>query len=133
MATKTITLTGAEVAVTGLDACWNKWCHVAGNSQILDSSDYINNAPESDHIALWYEVFTGGDINRAFQIAIGCFAWQNNTFIRYQQDGNWSGWKNIADGGNAQTLGTHSVSDFVLKSDYDALAARVSALEGGTT
>lgn len=38
-----------------------------------------------------------------------------------------------ADGGNAATLETHPASDFVLKSDYDALAARVAALEGGTT
>ena len=45
----------------------------------------------------------------------------------------WSSWKNIADDGNAATLETHPASDFVLKSDYDALAARVAALEGGTT
>ena len=38
-----------------------------------------------------------------------------------------------ADGGNAATLQTHPASDFVLKSDYDALEARVAALEGGTT
>lgn len=33
---------------------------------------------------------------------------------------------------NAATLEAHPASDFVLKSEYDALAARVSALEGGT-
>ena len=42
-------------------------------------------------------------------------------------------WTNIADGGNAATLENHPASDFVLKSEYDALAARVAALEGGTT
>lgn len=47
--------------------------------------------------------------------------------------GNWSSWFNIADFGNAATLGTRPASDFVLKTDYDALAARVAALEGGTT
>jgi len=38
-------------------------------------------------------------------------------------------WQKIADGGNAQTLGSHPASDFALKSDLDALAARVAALE----
>lgn len=38
-----------------------------------------------------------------------------------------------ANGGNAATLESHPASDFVLKADYDALAARVAALEGGTT
>ena len=36
-------------------------------------------------------------------MAFGCYNWQNKAFIRYQHDGNWSGWKNIADGGNAST------------------------------
>ena len=34
---------------------------------------------------------------------------------------------------NANNLESHPASDFVLKSDYDALVARVAALEGGTT
>lgn len=38
-----------------------------------------------------------------------------------------------ANGGDAATLGSHPASDFVLKSDYDALAARVAALEARTT
>ena len=44
-----------------------------------------------------------------------------------------SEWKPVNDGGNASMLETHPASDFVLKSDYDALAARVAALEGGTS
>ena len=53
--------------------------------------------------------------------------------------GVFSGWVQIntktlpANGGNAYTLESHPATDFVLKSDYDALAARVAALEGGTT
>ena len=43
---------------------------------------------------------------------------------------DWSTWQKINDGGNAATLESHPASDFVLKSDYDALAARVAALEG---
>ena len=38
-----------------------------------------------------------------------------------------------ANGGDAATLGSHPASDFVLKTDYDALAARVAALEARTT
>lgn len=38
----------------------------------------------------------------------------------------------VAYADNAATLQTHPASDFVLKSEYDALAARVAALEGGT-
>lgn len=45
----------------------------------------------------------------------------------------WDEWKMFSDGGNAATLETHPASDFVLKSDYEALEARVAALEGGTT
>ena len=48
-------------------------------------------------------------------------------------DGRYTDWQKLCDGGNAATLETHPASDFVLKSDYDALAARVAALEGGTT
>ena len=43
----------------------------------------------------------------------------------------WTPWRNTADGGNAALVGNHPSSDFVLKSDYDALVARVAALEGG--
>ena len=85
--------------------CWNKWECVVGNSKDTSSSDYIINAPESSG-ALWYEVFTGGIANRAFQIAFGCFRHQRKTFIRYKHDSVWSGWHNIADGGNANTANT---------------------------
>ena len=54
-------------------------------------------------------------------------------FIRHFTGHFWSPWKNIADCGNATTLETHPASDFVLKTEYEALAARVAALEGGTT
>ena len=52
----------------------------------------------------------------------------------FTSSGEWNGdWTRLNDGGNAATLENHPASDFVLKSDYDALAARVAALEGGTT
>ena len=51
-------------------------------------------------------------------------------YIRAYVNGEYTPWKSETD---ASTLETHPASDFVLKSDYDALAARVAALEGGTT
>lgn len=40
-----------------------------------------------------------------------------------------SDWVKFSDGGNAATLEDHSAAEFVLKTDYDALEARVAALE----
>ena len=53
----------------------------------------------------------------------------NRAYIGKFWDNNFIGWKRISDGGNAATLESHPASDFVLKTDYDALAARVAALE----
>lgn len=50
-------------------------------------------------------------------------------YYRLSLNGVWSSWRNIADNGDAAMLETHPASDFVLKADYDALAARVAALE----
>lgn len=96
-----------STTLTSDHACWNKHCFVVGQSTNPDSSDYIDNAPEINS-ALWYEVFTCGinDGNRAYQIAFGCFVHQRKTFIRYKHDSVWSDWKNIADGGNANTANT---------------------------
>ena len=59
--------------------------------------------------------------------------YQQGVYYRICAGGTWGVWTNVADGGNAATLESHPASDFALKSDYDALAARVTALEGGTT
>ena len=58
---------------------------------------------------------------------------EHRIFRRIIDNTTVSEWKDYRDGGNAATLDTHPASDFVLKTDYDALAARVAALEGGTT
>lgn len=62
--------------------------------------------------------------------------WENPSerFVRIykatsETDGVWTDWSRC----NANTLDGKHANDFVLKSDYDALAARVAALEGGTS
>ncbi len=57
----------------------------------------------------------------------------NNEFMNTLSNGVWTGWNKCSDNGNAAALGSHPASDFVLKSDYDALEARVAALESGST
>lgn len=98
--------------------CWNKWCFVMGSSNNTASSDYIANAPEAIS-AIWYEVFTGGRINRAFQIAIGCYKHQRNMFIRYQHDGTWSGWNKISP---AETLQEYGVTPTLTNGTATAIA-----------
>ena len=108
--------------------CWNKHCFVTGVSNDAQSESYIENAPETSN-ALWYEVFTCGNTagaNRAYQLAIGCYSHQRKAFIRYCHDSWWSDWKNIADGGNAASVGAYTEAKIA------ALEARIAALEGGT-
>lgn len=92
--------------------CWNKKCSVQGQSTNPNEANYIENAPET-MAALWYEVETIGVSSRAYQIAHGCFTQQHKSFIRYMHDGAWSGWKNIADGGNAYTVDNLHANDFM--------------------
>ncbi len=74
-----------STTVNSSHPCWNKWCYAEGSD--------IPGAPESGDV--WYEVFTGGVSNRAFQLAIGCYQWQNSLYIRFKHDTTWSGWKRI--------------------------------------
>ena len=64
---------------------------------------------------------------RAYQIAFGCYNWQNNVFIRFKHDDTWSEWANISDGGNAASVGAYTEAKIA------ALEARIAALEGATT
>ena len=105
-----------STTLTSDHPCWNKHCFVVGQSSDPDSEEYIDNAPEINS-ALWYEVFTCGRDNRAYQIAFGCFRNQRKTFIRYMHDEVWSDWKNIADGGNADTVDGKHASDFASSDD----------------
>ena len=115
-------------------ACWNKNCCVTGQSVDPDGDLYIINAPESSD-ALWYEVMTIGNISgspRAYQIAHGCYGHQRKSFIRYKHDDVWSDWKNIADGGNANTVNGHTVNADV-PADLDFSAYALKSKYGDTT
>ena len=115
-----------STTLTSDHPCWNKHCFVFGVSDDIESELYIDNAPEISN-QLWYEVFTCGTGNRAYQIAFGCYTNQRKTFIRYMHDWVWSSWYNVADGGNATSVGTYTEAKIA------ALEARIAALEGGTT
>lgn len=56
-------------------------------------------------------------------LAIGADYTEN---IYVYQSGKW---KKVNDNGNAATLGTHPASDFAMKSEYNVLDARITALE----
>lgn len=86
--------------------CWNKKCYVWGQSTDPTADRYIDNAPET-YSALWYEVETignyGSDDLRGYQIAHGCMSHQRKSFIRYNQGGTWSEWKNMVGGTGTDT------------------------------
>ncbi len=93
--------------------CWNKWVSVSGNADNPEATDYIPNCPETPGEGVWYEVLTGTNDGRAFQIATGCFRWQQSVHIRFCHDGTWSEWRRIPD-----------------STAIDKLEARIAALEG---
>ena len=98
-----------STSLTNTHPCWNKICCVFGQSMDSSAENFVDNAPESGYDAIWYEVSTIGTGNRAYQIAHGCYSNQRKSFIRYMHDWEWSSWKNIADGGNADTVdGLHA-------------------------
>ena len=99
-------------------AGWNNFCAIEDDG----SGDGIANAPESMRPAR-YEVWTCCEnMSRGYQIAVSLFT--HKIYIKYLQDGAWSGWYNIADGGNAASVGTYTEAKIA------ALEARIAALEG---
>ena len=92
-----------------------------------ENTGLTNVAGGDPNDSVWY-YFDGINIiatcNMTKKVWIACVA-----------NGGFIGWVQInttslpANGGNADTLESHPATDFVLKSDYDALAARVAALE----
>lgn len=97
-------------------AGWNNFCAIESESAIPD-------APESA-VPMRYEVWSCGEnVARGYQIAVSLFT--HRIYIKYLQDGAWSGWYNIADGGSATSVGTYTEAKIA------ALEARIVALEGG--
>lgn len=96
-------------------AGWNNFCAIESESAIPD-------APESA-VPMRYEVWSCGEnASRGYQIAVSLFT--HKIYIKYLQDGAWSGWYNIADGGSAASVGTYTEAKIA------ALEARIAALEG---
>lgn len=56
-------------------------------------------------------------------------AWDGTEKRRMFNGSSWADWTSINSKGNAASLESHPASDFVLKSDFDALLARVVKLE----
>lgn len=118
--------------------------YVSDVENILDNTNYSDSAyecvittSEAAQIGLpscWWQIkyFRHTD-NNGFGIQIAFPIDGPSHLPRYRTSlgSDWNDWKLMADGGNAASLQGHSAADFVLKSDYDALAERVSALEAG--
>ena len=102
-----------STSLTNTHPCWNKICCVFGQSMDSSAENFVDNAPESGYDVIWYEVSTIGTGNRAYQIAHGCYSNQRKSFIRYMHDGVWSGWYNVADGGNADTVDGYHVDNLI--------------------
>ena len=112
-------------------------------SEVLNNFSYPNNyecnsdSESSSAIGLtenwWYikyfhHIYGSG---YGFQLAFPLNKPLEQPRYRTSTGNGWDEWKLLSDGGNAASLESHPASDFVLKSDYDALAARVAALEAG--
>lgn len=77
----------------------------------------------------WFGIIDCSNAHRCLRVTSQT---DGQSFVRAYNSSTkyWYAWHNVSDGGNADTLDGKHASDFVLKSDYDALAARVAALEG---
>lgn len=67
---------------------WNRWCIVT-----TKVGTPLYNSPKESYDGEWWEVYTGGQANRGFQIAIGCYNHQRIIGIRYVHDSEWSRWE----------------------------------------
>lgn len=65
------------------------------------------------HIVYYMHSYSNG---HGMQIAYP-LSFDGATFIRRSDGTTWTNWKNVADGGNANTLESHPASDFYLKTD----------------
>ena len=60
-----------------------------------DNSDKTTNSPYVGMYPRWYNIVTLGWPMRCSQIAISCYGGSQSIWIRYQHDGNVSGWKQL--------------------------------------
>lgn len=137
----------AELLVAAKHSCFViNYNNMSGSQNVVNDFKYPNNyegnyysdsddqsgLPESWwYIKYFHHMYESG---YGLQIAFPMDSLSELPRYRTSDKNGWKNWRMISDGGNAAALESHPTSDFVLKSDYDALAARVAALEnGGTT
>lgn len=136
----------AELLVAAKHSCFViNYNNMSGSQNVVNDFKYPNNyegnyCSDSDdqsglpegwwYIKYFHHMYETG---YGFQIAYSMDSSSELPRYRTSDNNGWKNWRMISDGGNAAALESHPASDFVLKSDYDALAARVAALEGGTS
>ena len=125
---------GIEIASTDTaDAIWKAIPNesvFATETQYLTDASWNFPAGTNQHSVLIMKLSN----NRLLGMYLYPKSGSNVFFANVDGNGSYAGnWRKICDGGDAATLAAHPASDFVLKSDFDALAERVAALEGGTT
>ena len=99
--------------ITPNHIAWNSFTDVETNA----SQAVLENAPEPTSPSRYHVWTYGESVKRGHQIAVSLFS--SKVYIRYLKDGTWSDWKNIADGGNADTVdGLHSSSFFINNKPY---------------
>lgn len=142
----------AEVHVTSTEkTIWNGKAELTDIPQISDLMHNLNTwtsgdikeltlAADSGCVFIYSDV-TGMPKENAYWFGIVNASTAHRNLLVFQIDGLysgycshncatglWSDWKPFADGGDAATLQSHPAADFVLKADFDILAAKVNAL-----
>ena len=112
--------------ITPNHVAWNSFTDVETNV----SQAAIENAPETTSPSRYHVWTYGESMKRGHQIAVSLFS--RKVYIRYLKDSAWSDWKNIADGGNADTLDGLHASDIQIDSVSDtAESVTLDNLQGG--
>lgn len=128
---------------------WSGWIRSAdggnaaslGGYHVVDGNDLYSPA-DSDGGQIGIGSFYQDNLNHGFVDVVGkdrrrmrmhltAHADALPRFYKYEPTTDTWSEISVASAANANYLENHPASDFVLKSEYDALAARVAALEGG--
>lgn len=84
--------------------------HAPGSNSTISSGTYF--------ILLNIPMYTAGYYIQIATFIHGAVNYLGKTYIRHCNNGVWTEWGNITDGGNAATLGTHPASDFLYANGF---------------